>query len=128
MLTGPPSGGLDGVPASGRKDAALQSIWGAANEPSVHADALGTALRPMLKPDGTAECEECGMPMFPTSRAGGHVHLDCANRHYLDAPLPDDPTVVRLIDNWISKRGAQLHVQHERWGTDDKSGRDERDI
>jgi hypothetical protein len=32
------------------------------------------------------------------------------------------------VDNWIAKRGAQLHVQHERWGTDDVKGRDKRDI
>ena len=81
-----------------------------------------------LKADGTAECYECGMPMFPTSRTATQVHLDCANRHYCDAPLPRDPALVRLVDNWIARRGAQLHVQHERWGTDDKSGRDERDI
>ena len=35
---------------------------------------------------------------------------------------------LRSVDNWIAKRGAQLHVQHERWGTDDLKGRDKRDI
>lgn len=98
---------------------------GAAYGPSVHADDLGRAL---LKQDATADCDECGMPMFPTSRTAEHVHLDCANRHFGEAPLPRDPAVLRLVDNWIAKRGAQLHVQHERWGTDDERGRDKRDI
>jgi len=82
----------------------------------------------MLKDDATAECDECGMPMFPTSRTATHVHLDCANRHFGEAPLPREPAVLHLIDNWIAKRGAQLHVQHERWGTDEPKGRDTRDI
>lgn len=82
----------------------------------------------VLKEDGTADCDECGMPMFPTSRTATHVHLDCANHHYGEAPLPRDPAVLRIVENWLAKRGAQLHVQHERWGTDDRKGRDERDI
>ncbi|MBA2370844.1 MAG: hypothetical protein ACR2G8_08125 [Candidatus Limnocylindria bacterium] len=68
------------------------------------------------------------MPMFPTSRTATHVHLDCANRHRDEAPLPRDGAVLRLIENWIAKRGAQLHAQHERWGTDEPEGRDDRDI
>ena len=82
----------------------------------------------MLKDDGTAECAECGMPMFPSGRAGGAVRLECANHHHGETPLPRDVAVLRLVDNWIAKRGAQLHVQHERWGTDDPKGRDERDV
>lgn len=101
---------------------------GAAYGPSVHADVIGRDLLQLLKDDATAECDECGMPMFPTSRTATHVHLDCANRHFGEAPLPREPAVLRLIDNWISKRGAQLHVQHERWGTDEPKGRDARDI
>ena len=68
------------------------------------------------------------MPMFPFGRSGGTVRLECANHHHGQTPLPRDETVLRLVDNWIAKRGAQLHVQHERWGTDDPRGRDERDV
>ena len=81
-----------------------------------------------LKPDGTLECEECGMPMFAYARAPGEVRLECANHHHGLARVPRDPAIDRLVDNWIAKRGAQLHVQHERWGTDDVKGRDKRDI
>jgi hypothetical protein len=88
---------------------------------------IGHALRE-LKPDGTLECEECGMPMFAYARAPGEVRLECANHHHAIAREPDDAVRARLVDNWIAKRGAQLHVQHERWGTDDMKGRDGRDI
>ena len=44
------------------------------------------------------------------------------------ASEPRDAVRARLVDNWIAKRGAQLHVQHERWGTDEVKGRDKRDI
>lgn len=123
-LLWPPSGGRESGPASGRKG---PRPWGAAYGPSVHVDAFGTGLR-VLKDDGTADCDECGMPMFPTSRTPTHVHLDCANHHYGEAPLPRDPAVLRIVENWLAKRGAQLHVQHERWGTDEAKGRDERDV
>jgi len=88
---------------------------------------IGHVLRD-LRPDGTLECEECGMPMFASSRADGEVRLECANHHHATARVPADATRLRLVDNWIAKRGAQLHVQHERWGTDDEKGRDKRDI
>lgn len=81
-----------------------------------------------LRPDGTLECEECGLPMFAVARVHGAVQLECANRHHAGAREPVDATRARLVDNWIAKRGAQLHVQHERWGTDDVKGRDKRDI
>ncbi len=81
-----------------------------------------------LKPDGTLDCEECGMPMFAFSRTGGEVRLECANHHHAVAREPRDAARLRVVDNWIAKRGAQLHVQHERWGTDDLKGRDKRDI
>lgn len=74
------------------------------------------------------DCPQCGMTMFPTSRDAQTVHLDCANHHFADLPYTPEPGVLRLLDNWIAKRGAQLHVQHERWGTDEPKGRDERDI
>jgi hypothetical protein len=81
-----------------------------------------------LKPDGTLDCEECGMPLFAYARTADGVRLECANRHRASVPPPADPALARLVDNWIAKRGAQLHVQHERWGTDDEKGRDRRDI
>jgi hypothetical protein len=88
---------------------------------------IGYALRE-VKPDGTLECEACGMPMFAYARAAGEVRFECANHHHATAGEPGDAVRARLVDNWIAKRGAQLHVQHERWGTDDVKGRDERDI
>lgn len=81
-----------------------------------------------LKRDGTAECDVCGMPMFPFARTPAAVRLECANHHHGEAPLPRDARALQSVDNWIAKRGAQLHAQHERWGTDDREGRDERDI
>ena len=88
---------------------------------------IGSALRD-LKPDGTLDCGECGMPMFAYSRERDEIRLECANHHRGAARAPREPAVDRMVDNWIAKRGAQLHVQHERWGTDDEKGRDERDI
>jgi len=81
-----------------------------------------------LKPDGTLECEQCGMPMFAYARAAGEVRLECATRHPALAREPGAPVRARLVDKWIAKRGGQLHGQDERWGTDDVKGRDERDI
>ncbi len=68
------------------------------------------------------------MPLFPYARARGEIRLECANHHHARARSPRDAAIARLADNWIAKRGAQLHVQHERWGTDEEKGRDERDI
>jgi hypothetical protein len=68
-----------------------------------------------LRPDATAECMECGLPMFPVAESPETVTLECANRHRLATALPDDRMTRTLIDNWIAKKGAQLHVQHERW-------------
>lgn len=117
----------EGGPASGRKGPRSLEDGSATYGPSVHVDAFGRDLR-VLKDDGTADCDECGMPMFPTSRTSTHIHLDCANHHYGEAPVPRDGAVLRIVENWLSKRGAQLHTQHERWGTDDERGRDKRDI
>jgi hypothetical protein len=77
-------------------------------------------LTTVLKPDGTAECDACGLPLFPFAILGDHVRLECANRHQATTPLPRDPSVRRAVDGWIARRGAQLHEQHERWGTDDE--------
>ena len=68
------------------------------------------------------------MPLFAYARNGSEVSVECANRHPAVAPVPEDPATLRIVDNWIAKRGAQLHAQHERWGTDDERGRDKRDI
>jgi hypothetical protein len=68
-----------------------------------------------LRPDATAECEECGLPMFPIAESSEAVTLECANRHRGTVARPAERTVRALIDNWIAKKGAQLHVQHERW-------------
>jgi hypothetical protein len=68
-----------------------------------------------LRPDATVECAECGLPMFPISETSKEVTLECANRHRASTALPADRATRALIDNWIAKKGAQLHVQHERW-------------
>lgn len=72
-----------------------------------------------LRPDATAECSECGLPMTPISESSESVTLECANRHRVVTPLPDDRVTRALIDNWIAKKGAQLHVQHERWESEE---------
>jgi len=74
----------------------------------------------VLKTDGTAECDACGLPLFPYAIEGDRVLLECANHHHAAVPLPRDPAVRRAVDGWIARRGAQLHEQHERWGTDDQ--------
>ena len=63
----------------------------------------------------TVECVECGLPMFPIAETSETVTLECANRHRVVTALPADRATRVLIDNWIAKKGAQLHVQHERW-------------
>jgi len=72
-----------------------------------------------LLPDATAECADCDLPMFPIAESAESVTLECANRHRLISPLPEDRVLRALIDNWIAKKGAQLHVQHERWESEE---------
>lgn len=67
-----------------------------------------------------AECDACGLPLFPQAIVDGRVQLECADRHRREAPLPRDPATRRAVDGWIARKGAQLHQQHERWGTDDE--------
>lgn len=74
----------------------------------------------MLRSDGTADCDACGLPLFPCSIDAGTVHLECANRHQAATPVPRDDTVRRAVEGWVARRSAQLHAQHERWGTDDE--------
>ncbi len=69
----------------------------------------------MIRPDGTAECYECGLPMFPYERSADGVRLECANHHRSEADAPGEASLARLVDAWIARRGAQLHAQHERW-------------
>jgi hypothetical protein len=68
-----------------------------------------------LRPDGTADCETCHMPMFPVAIVGGDVTLECANRHRVTIPQPQSPKLRRFVQNWVARKGAQLHEQHERW-------------
>lgn len=72
-----------------------------------------------LKPDATADCPECGLPMFPMATDQGAVTLECANRHRATARAPKDAKMRRLVRNWVARKGAQLHVQYERWEDDD---------
>ncbi len=72
-----------------------------------------------LRRDGTVDCPECHLPMFPISLEGHVVTLECANRHRDTAPLPGDARMRRIVRNWIARKGAQLHVQYERWEGDD---------
>jgi len=72
-----------------------------------------------LRNDGPADCESCHMPMFPVASAAGTVTLECANRHRNTVPLPDDPKLRRFVQNWVARKGAQLHEQHERWESED---------
>ncbi len=72
-----------------------------------------------IRPDGTTECVDCGLPMFPIAETDEMVTLECANRHRLVTTLPPERATRALIDNWIAKKGAQLHVQHERWESEE---------
>jgi hypothetical protein len=68
-----------------------------------------------LQSDATRDCERCHLPMMPIAEANGMVTLECANRHRRDVPLPTDSAARERVRSWIARRGAQLHVQHERW-------------
>ena len=72
-----------------------------------------------LRSDGTADCESCHMPMFPLSTSDRDVTLECANRHRVTVPAPDDPKMRRFVANWVARKGAQLDEQHRRWESDD---------
>lgn len=73
-----------------------------------------------LRADATGECPECDLPMFPVAADGVVVTLECANRHRGEAGAPTDPHLRRLVRSWVARKGAQLHVQHERWDDDDE--------
>jgi hypothetical protein len=72
-----------------------------------------------LRPDATADCPECHLPMFPVAQERDMVTLECANRHRAIIPGPTAAALRRLVRSWIARRGAQLHTQHERWEDDD---------
>ena len=69
----------------------------------------------ILRDDGTADCESCHMPMFPIASTSREVTLECANRHRVTLPLPDDAKLRRFVQNWVARKGAQLDEQHRRW-------------
>ncbi len=58
--------------------------------------------------------------MMPVAESNGTVTLECANRHKRSAPLPSDPAARERVRTWIMRRGAQLHVQHERWEAEEE--------
>jgi hypothetical protein len=59
------------------------------------------------------------MPMFAISSNEKDVTLECANRHRVTVPMPDDTKMRRFIRNWVARKGAQLEEQHRRWESDD---------
>src|SRR2546425_13333349 len=82
---------------------------------------IGRHLSELL-PDATRDCERCGLPMTPVAEDDEQVTLECANRHRQTVLLPTDPAARERIRNWIARRGAQLHVQHERWEVEEEDG------
>lgn len=72
-----------------------------------------------LRSDGTADCESCHLPMFPLSLSDTDVTLECANRHRVSAPAPEDARVRRFVANWVARKGAQVEEQRKRWEADD---------
>ncbi len=72
-----------------------------------------------LRQDGTGDCDTCHLPMFPIALVDGRVQLECANRHRVLIPMPEDPKMRRFVQNWVARKGAQLDAQHRRWEADD---------
>src|SRR5256885_15175055 len=58
--------------------------------------------------------------MMPVAENDGLVTLECANRHRHAVPLPSDLATRERVRTWIMRRGAQLHVQHERWEAEEE--------
>src|SRR3989442_5386275 len=116
--------GLPRAFGSGRKGAAPErrgdpiSVWDGAAE-CIGLKEIDLDLRDLL-PDGTRECERCGLPMMPVAESHGLVTLECANRHRHTVPLPSDLAARERVRTWIMRRGAQLHVQHERWEAEEE--------
>jgi len=76
-----------------------------------------------LLDDATRECRECGLPMTPVAEERGRVTLECANRHRASLPVPSDAVSRERVRSWIARRGAQLHIQHERWEAEEEERR-----
>lgn len=93
--------------------AVVPSVWDGAGQRIVLME-IGRHLSDLL-PDATRDCDRCHLPMMPVAEAEGSVTLECANRHRHTVPVPDDPAARERVRSWIARRGAQLHVQHERW-------------
>jgi hypothetical protein len=55
------------------------------------------------------------MPMFPLSMSDTDVVLECANRHRVAMPAPEDPKIRRFVANWVARKGAQVEEQRRRW-------------
>ncbi len=98
--------------------AVTTSVWDGTAE-CIGLKEIGRDLSDLL-PDGTRECERCGLPMMPVAESDGSVTLECANRHRHAVPLPSDPEARERVRTWIRRRGAQLHVQHERWEAEEE--------
>jgi uncharacterized RmlC-like cupin family protein len=94
------------------------SVWDRAAD-CIGPKEIGRDLSDLL-PDGTRECERCGLPMMPVAESDGSVTLECANRHRHAIPLPSDREQRERVRTWIRRRGAQLHVQHERWEAEEE--------
>jgi uncharacterized RmlC-like cupin family protein len=108
-----------GEKASRPKGAAVTtSVWDGAAE-CIGLVEIGPALSDLL-PDGTRECGRCGLPMMPVAESDGWVTLECANRHRHSVPLPSDIAARERVRSWVMRRGAQLHVQHERWEAEEE--------
>jgi uncharacterized RmlC-like cupin family protein len=58
--------------------------------------------------------------MMPVAESDGVVTLECANRHRHTIPLPSDRETRERVRTWVRRRGAQLHVQHERWEAEEE--------
>jgi uncharacterized RmlC-like cupin family protein len=101
-----------------RGTAVTISVWDRAAE-CIVLEEIGLDLSDLL-PDGTRECERCGLPMMPVAESDGLVTLECANRHRHTVPLPSDLAARERVRTWIMRRGAQLHVQHERWEAEEE--------
>jgi hypothetical protein len=93
--------------------AVVPSVWDGGRE-RIALKEIGRHLSDLLH-DATRDCDRCHLPMMPAAEAGGLVTLECANRHRQTMPLPEDPAARERVRSWIARRGAQLHVQHERW-------------
>lgn len=68
----------------------------------------------VIRPDGTADCGVCDLPLYPLDIDGDAVALECANRHRAGARLPEGRAARRMVEHLLAKKGAQMHWQAER--------------